>query len=89
MAEHRRVTIVNDKGLHARASARFAELSEQFAAAITVSKDDWRVDGRSIMGLLLLAAAKGSEVEISAEGEDADAAIAALADLVGRGFDET
>lgn len=89
MPEGCRVTIVNDKGLHARASARFVELSEQFSAAITVSKDDWRVDGRSIMGLLLLAAAKGSEIDISAEGEDATAAIAALSDLVNRGFDET
>lgn len=80
--------IVNDKGLHARASAKFAALAETFDAEITVAKDAYRVNAVSIMGLLTLAASKGSTLEVSADGAEAETAIEALADLVSRRFDE-
>ena len=82
------VTIVNERGLHARAAAKFVKLADQFQAAIEVVRNGTQVDGRSIMGLMMLAAGPGTELEISADGADADSALAALADLVGRGFDE-
>ncbi len=84
----RRVGIVNERGLHARAAAKFVRLAEQFAAEIIVTKDDIDVPGTSIMGLLLLAAAKGCEIELRGTGCEAEAAVAALAKLVAGGFDE-
>ena len=72
------VTIVNQRGLHARAAAKFVKLADQFAAEITVIKGDTAVSGRSIMGLMMLAAAPGTEIELRARGADAAAAIAAL-----------
>ena len=82
------VTIVNERGLHARAAAKFVKLADQFAAAIEVTRNGTLVDGRSIMGLMMLAAGPGTELEITADGVDADEALQALADLVRRGFDE-
>ena len=82
------VLIVNKKGLHARASAKFVQCAERFAAAITVTKDDARVGGTSIMGLMMLSAGHGSTIRISAEGADADAAVAALVELVAGKFGE-
>ena len=87
MAE-RRVTILNKRGLHARAAARFVKLASQFAAELTVAKDGMAVSGRSIMGLMMLAAGPGTELSIRAEGTDADAALDALAGLVAAKFDE-
>jgi phosphocarrier protein len=87
MAE-RRVTILNKRGLHARAAARFVKLASQFAAELTVAKDGMAVSGRSIMGLMMLAAGPGTELSIRAEGPDADAALDALAGLVAAKFDE-
>lgn len=84
----RRVRIVNERGLHARAAAMFVKLAEQFAAEIAVIKDDLEVPGTSIMGLLLLAAAKDCEIELRASGREAEAAVAALAALVAAGFNE-
>jgi len=84
----RRVSIVNERGLHARAAAKFVQLAEQFAAEIVVAKDDIDVPGTSIMGLLLLAAARDCEIELRASGREAEAAISALAKLVAAGFDE-
>ena len=84
----RRVTILNKRGLHARAAARFVKLASQFAAELTVAKDGVAVSGRSIMGLMMLAASPGCHIDIEAEGEDADAAIAALAALIAARFDE-
>ncbi|MDH3737665.1 MAG: HPr family phosphocarrier protein [Alphaproteobacteria bacterium] len=83
-----RVKIVNERGLHARAAARFVKLAEQFDADIHVAKDEFDVPGTSIMGLLMLGAARGSEIEIRASGREAADAIAALAILVDAGFDE-
>jgi phosphocarrier protein len=82
------VVIVNRRGLHARAAAKFVKVAEQFVADIEVAKDDMVVPGTSIMGLMVLAAATGSEVEIRARGREAQAALAALVGLVERGFDE-
>lgn len=84
----RTVTIVNERGLHARAAAKFTTLAEDFDADITVSNGREDVGGRSIMGLLLLAAAKGTEITVSTAGADADAALAALCELVEDGFGE-
>ena len=82
------VTIVNALGLHARAAARFVHTASGFAAKIRVARGGREMDGKSIMGLLLLAAAQGSTITISAEGTDEQPALAALCALVGRGFDE-
>jgi phosphocarrier protein HPr len=82
------VTIVNRRGLHARAAAKFVKVAEQFAADVEVLKDDIVVCGTSIMGLMVLAAALGSQLEIRATGREAKAALAALVALVERGFDE-
>lgn len=80
--------ICNDKGLHARASAKFVKLAATFDAQIHVLKDDQRVDAQSIMGLLMLAASKGSRIEIEATGKDAEGAVKALCDLVADRFGE-
>jgi phosphocarrier protein len=85
----REMTIRNRRGLHARASARFVETVERFDARATVEKDGMRVDGRSIMGLLMLAAAQGSTIAVETAGPDAEALMTALdalvADLFGEG----
>ena len=80
--------IVNPLGLHARAAARFVNLASTFKCQIRVGRGARTVDGKSILGLLLLAAARGSEILITADGIDEDAALAALADLVRRGFED-
>lgn len=82
------VTVVNALGMHARAAARFVRLAGQFRAGIQVARGERRVDGKSILGLLLLAAARGTRLEITAEGDDAAAAVAALCQLVERGFED-
>ena len=84
----RSVIIVNERGPHARAAANFTALAEAFDADITVSNGREAVTGRSIMGLLLLAAAKGTAITVSAGGADADAALAVLCGLVEDGFGE-
>jgi phosphocarrier protein HPr len=84
----RTVRIGNPLGLHARAAARFVHTASGFAARIRVAHGDREMDGKSIMGLLLLAAAQGSTITISAEGVDEEPAVAALCALVERGFDE-
>ncbi len=82
------VLIVNRRGLHARAAAKFVRLVEELGADVTVAKDDMEVSGASIMGLLMLSASIDTSIRISAAGEGADAAVAALEDLVSRRFDE-
>ena len=83
-----RTTVVNALGLHARAAARFVRLAGEYRSTILVGRGERRVDGKSILGLLLLAAAKGTVLEITAEGDDAQTAIEALCGLVERGFEE-
>jgi phosphocarrier protein HPr len=82
------VKICNQKGLHARAAARFVKTAHQFEAEIWVRKNGTIVSGRSIMGLMMLAAASGVELQISAAGPDADSAVETLARLVECKFDE-
>ena len=84
-----RATIVNAKGLHARAAAKLAKLSATFKSDITVTRNEQTVSARSIMGLMMLAAAKGSEIEIQARGPDSEAALAAVLALVAGGFGES
>lgn len=92
MSEATRATAVanicNTRGLHARASAKFVKLASGFDAEIHVTRDGVTVNALSIMGLLMLGAGNGCGVEITAEGPQADEAVAALLDLVARRFDE-
>ncbi len=81
-------SIVNDRGLHARAAARFVKMAETFLAEISVSREGVKVSGSSIMGLMMLAAGLGCDIELEARGADAEAAVLALARLVGNSFDE-
>jgi phosphocarrier protein HPr len=84
----RTITIVNQRGLHARAAAKFSKLAAQYPSEISVSNGDIDAPGRSILDLLMLAASKGKQITITCQGTDAARALAALCDLVERGFDE-
>ena len=85
----RHLTIVNRRGLHARASAKFVKCAESFNAEVRVIKDGQTVGGTSIMGLMTLAAAPGSTIDLEAEGPEAEAALDALEKLIAEGFGET
>jgi phosphocarrier protein len=82
----REVVVSNELGLHARAAARFVHLATQFASQIRIGRDARMMDGKSIMGILLLAAARGTTLTITARGPDETAAVDALAGLVESGF---
>ncbi|MDP9349816.1 MAG: HPr family phosphocarrier protein [Gemmatimonadota bacterium] len=82
------VTIVNKYGLHARPAAEFVKLANRYASEVWISKDEIEVNGKSIMGVMMLAAERGSRVGIRAEGDDAEEAVAALAQLVQNRFGE-
>jgi phosphocarrier protein len=84
----RTVTVRNKRGLHARAAARFVTLAETFGAAVDVQRDGQSVSARSIMGLMMLGAGRGAQIELRAEGWDAKEALEALAALVESGFNE-
>jgi phosphocarrier protein len=84
----RTVEIVNKRGLHARASAKFVKLAGTFDAEVRVSKDGQTVDARSIMGLMMLAAGPGCSIDIEADGAEAEAAVTALQALVAGRFEE-
>jgi phosphocarrier protein HPr len=84
----REVTIVNPLGLHARAAARFVRLASQYSASVRVARGPRELDGKSILGLLLLGAARGSSITIRTDGADAELAADALAALVADGFGE-
>ena len=84
----RMVTICNKRGLHARAAAKFVKLADTFDADLKVAKNGSCVSGRSIMGLMMLAASIGSTIELRATGPDAQTAIDAMAELVNNGFYE-
>ncbi len=88
MTVQRTVDICNARGLHARASAKFVKLASTFDAEVTVSRDGTTVDARSIMGLMMLAAGPGCQIEIVAEGAEAQPALEALVELVEARFDE-
>lgn len=80
--------VINPLGLHARAAARFVHLAAQFSARIRVTRGSQTVDGKSILGLLLLAAARGTTLHLSADGDDAEVAVTALVELAARGFED-
>lgn len=82
------LTIINKLGLHARAAAKLTRTAEQFSSVISVTKENTSINAKSIMQVMMLAASKGTEIVITAEGEDADAALAALSDLINNYFDE-
>ena len=84
----RAATIRNRRGLHARAAARFVKLAWEYDAEVTVVKNGTSVSGRSIMGLMMLAAGPGTEIELHATGPQAERALEALGALVDGGFDE-
>lgn len=88
MTATRSVDICNARGLHARASAKFVKLASTFDAEVTVSRDGTTVDARSIMGLMMLAAGPGCQIDIAAEGPEAQPAVDALVELVEARFDE-
>jgi phosphocarrier protein len=82
------VVIANRLGLHARAAARFVHVANKFNSSIAVVKEGSKVDGKSILGLLTLAAKKGTRLKLSASGDDAETALAELSELVRSGFGE-
>ncbi len=82
------VLIDNKLGLHARASAKFVQLASEYGSDITLSRNGQKVNGKSIMGIMMLAAAKGTELELCADGADENTAVAALSGLVDDLFGE-
>ena len=84
----RTVVVVNQLGMHARAAAKFVRIATRYQARVRVARDAREMDGKSIMGILLLAAARGTSITISAEGADEDEAVQALVALVAYGFGE-
>ncbi|MDT8342092.1 MAG: HPr family phosphocarrier protein [Longimicrobiales bacterium] len=82
------VEIVNRAGLHARPASEFVKLAGRFRSEVRLEKDGMEVNGKSIMGVLMLAAERGARLVIRADGDDADQALEALAGLVRRGFEE-
>jgi phosphocarrier protein len=88
MEHAQEVTIVNRYGLHARPAAEFVKLANRFGAEVWIRKDDVEVSGKSIMGVMMLAAECGSVVHIRARGDDAEAAVGALAGLINDRFGE-
>ena len=86
MTSRRTFLIVNKLGLHARAAAQLVKLTEQFSSDVKIGKDDQVVNGKSIMGLMMLAAGRGETIKIIADGNDAEAAVADLEELVTSGF---
>ena len=81
-------TIINDKGLHARAAARFVEVVERFKSEVTVEKDGLEASGDSIMGLLMLAASQGTTIKVTSHGKDSEDLILALDTLIKSKFGE-
>ena len=81
-------TILNDKGLHARASARFVEVVEKFESEVIVQKDGLEASGSSIMGLLMLAASKGTSIKVTLNGSDAEELVLSLEELINSKFGE-
>ena len=81
-------TIINDKGLHARASARFVEVVERFESEVIVEKDGLEASGSSIMGLLMLAASKGTKIKVTSNGKDSEELTSALDKLINSKFGE-
>lgn len=83
----RKFTVTNKLGIHARPAAQFVKTASQFSSEIQVEKDDEQADGKSIMGLMMLAAGHGSVLSITTDGDDADQALTALGELIERDFE--
>ena len=88
MACSKTFTVNNKLGIHARPAAQFVKIASRFDCEIEVEKDEEEIDGKSIMGLMMLAAGHGSQLEVTAEGSDEEEALTALEDLVNRNFEE-
>ena len=88
MAITRELTIQNKLGIHARSAAQFVKIANRFSCEVRVEKDGEEVDGKSIMGLMMLAAGHGSVISLTTEGADEEAAMAALQDIINRKFEE-
>ncbi len=84
----RQVTVCNEDGLHARPAAKFVKLASEFSSEIYVEKDGEEINGKSIMGLMMIAAAQGTVLTLTAEGEDEEKALDVLTELVESGFGE-
>lgn len=82
------VTIINRLGLHARAAAKFVKLANRFKSAVRIEKEGVQIDGKSILGILTLAAVQGTEITLTTAGEDEEQAMKALVILIGNRFDE-
>ncbi|TCW31717.1 HPr family phosphocarrier protein [Gulbenkiania mobilis] len=85
---NRQVDIINKLGLHARASSKFTQLSSRFKSEIWITRNGRRVNGKSIMGVMMLAAGKGATIELEVNGPDEEEAMAALVELIANRFDE-
>ncbi len=88
MSISRNIEIINKLGLHARAAAQLVQLASSFSSHIEIEKDNQRVNGKSIMGVMMLAAAKGTQLDIMVEGPDEQDAIEKLCELIADRFDE-
>lgn len=88
MASTKTFTVNNKLGIHARPAAQFVKIASRFDSEIRVEKDEEEIDGKSIMGLMMLAAGNGSQLKVTAEGGDEEEALAALEELVNRNFEE-
>lgn len=88
MAATKTFTVNNKLGIHARPAAQFVKIASRFTCEIRVEKDEEEIDGKSIMGLMMLAAGHGSQLKVTAEGSDEEEALVALEELVNRNFEE-
>ncbi|MDX2481409.1 MAG: HPr family phosphocarrier protein [Desulfuromusa sp.] len=86
--QNRNFTIINRLGLHARAAAQFVQTANQFSSEVNLIKDDIEVNGKSIMGILLLAAPQGTDIAVTVDGEDEAQAMDVIAELIEDGFGE-
>lgn len=84
----KKITVLNKLGIHARPAAQFVRVASRFQADVTVEKDDERVDGKSIMGLMMLAVGCGAEISVTADGADEAEALAAIEELIAGKFGE-
>lgn len=85
----KKLTVLNKLGIHARPAAQFVRVASRFKSDVTVEKDDESVDGKSIMGLMMLAVGCGAEIDVIVEGPDEEESMAALETLVGEKFGES
>ena len=85
---HKEIEIINKLGLHARASAKFTQLASRFKSEVWLTRNKQRINAKSIMGVMMLAAGQGAKLELEASGEDEQACVDALVELINNRFDE-